>query len=63
MAYVGYNEAKKRANEKYLAKFAEIRIRISPEFKKQIEAVAYSQGKSVQAFVIESLTDKLKKTE
>lgn len=58
-----YTEAQKRSAQKYLSKLAEIKIRISPEFKKQIEAVAYSQGKSVQAFVIESLTDKLKKTE
>lgn len=55
MAYVGYNEARKRANEKYLAKFERIAIRIEPDFKKEIERKAQEQGKSVQAYVIEAI--------
>ena len=51
MVYVGYNEAKKRANEKYLAKFAEIRIRITPDEKKEIEERARENGKSVNQYM------------
>ena len=50
-----YTEAQKKANEKYLSKFSEIKIRILPEFKKQIEETAQKQGMSVQAFVIDSV--------
>ena len=51
MAYVGYNEAKKRANEKYLKKLAEIRIRVSPDEKKKIEINARNAGKSVNQYL------------
>ena len=51
MAYNGYNEAKKRANEKYLSKFAEIRIRLTPEEKREIESRAQDEGKSVNQFL------------
>lgn len=51
MAYVGYNEARKRANEKYLKKFDEIRIRILPEEKKRIEEKAREAGKSVNQYL------------
>ena len=51
MAYVGYNEARKRANEKYLSKFAEIRIRLTPDEKKEIERKASAEGKSVNQFL------------
>ena len=37
MAYVGYNESKKKCNEKYLAKFARPTIRMTEEEKKIIE--------------------------
>ena len=50
-----YTEAQKKANEKYLSKFSEIKIRILPEFKKQIEETAQKKGMSVQAFVIDSV--------
>jgi predicted HicB family RNase H-like nuclease len=59
MGYSGYNEAKKRSNEKYLAKFDSIRIRVLPEFKKQIEQAAHDDGKSVQAYLIEALKEKM----
>lgn len=51
MAYSGYNEARKRANEKYLSKLAEIRIRMTPEEKRIIEEKAQAEGKSVNQFL------------
>ena len=58
-----YTEAQKRSAQKYLSKLAEIKIRIPPEFKKEIEAAAYKDGKSVQAYLIEALKEKMNKTE
>lgn len=51
MGYNGYTEKRKASNEKYLAKFAEIRIRITPEEKKIIEEKAKQAGKSVNQFL------------
>lgn len=51
MGYNGYTEKKKESNKRYLAKFAEIRIRISPEEKKIIEQKAMEQGKSVNQYL------------
>lgn len=51
MAYAGYNDARKRANDKYLAKFERITFRITAEEKKQIEKNALQAGKSVNQFL------------
>jgi predicted HicB family RNase H-like nuclease len=49
--YTGYTEAKKACNERYLAKFAEIRLRTTPEEKKAIEKKAKAAGKSVNKYI------------
>lgn len=51
MGYNGYTEKRKASNKKYLAKFAEIRIRILPEEKKIIEQKAAAAGKSVNQYL------------
>ena len=51
MAYAGYNDARKRANEKYLSKLDKILLRITPEEKKEIERRATAEGKSVNQFL------------
>ena len=51
MAYAGYNDARKRANEKYLAKQVEIKVRMKPAEKKEIEQRAREAGKSVNQYV------------
>lgn len=51
MGYNGYTEKKKASNERYLAKFAEIKLRITPEEKKIIEENARNAGKSVNQFL------------
>ena len=51
MAYCGYNEAKKRANEKYNSKFERITFRITQDEKRQIEKLASAAGKSVNQYL------------
>lgn len=51
MAYVGYNDAKKRCNEKYLAKLDKILLRVTPEEKKEIEKRANQENKSVNQYL------------
>ena len=55
MSYNGYTEARKKANEKYLAKQAEIKLRIKPEEKKIIEEKAREAGKSVNQYIKEKV--------
>lgn len=51
MAYAGYNEAKKRANKRYLDKMARIPVIVKPEEKQEIERKAREAGKSVNQFI------------
>lgn len=46
-----YTEAQARSNKKYLAQFAEIRIRLYPEEKQEIEERAKAAGKSVNQYL------------
>ena len=46
-----YNEARKRANEKYLSKLAEIKVRLTPEEKKAVERKAKENGTSVNQYI------------
>lgn len=51
-------EQRKAANERYLSKMDEIRIRMSKEsgLKEAIQAHAEITGESVQAFIIRAIT-------
>ena len=53
MAYAGYNEAKKKCNERYLAKFVKPTIRMTEEEKRIIEHAANKAGKSFNRFIID----------
>lgn len=44
-------EKQKEYAKKYLAKFAEIRIRIEPELKQEFEKLAAKKGKSVNQYL------------
>lgn len=58
MAYVGYNETKKKCNERYLAKFVKPTIRMTEEEKKIIEQAASRSGKSFNRFMIDCALEK-----
>ena len=48
--YVGYNDAKKASNKKYMDKLARIVLWISPEEKAEIEKRATAAGLSVNQY-------------
>lgn len=50
-------EQRKAANERYLAKFASIVIRVKPEEKENITAHAAANGESVNAFITRAITE------
>ena len=53
--YVGYNDAKKASNKKYMDKLARVVLWVSPEEKKEIEERARADGKSVNQYVKEKV--------
>ena len=56
-------EQRKAANERYLAKMDEIRIRMPKEsgLKEAIQAHAESKGESVQAFIIRAINEAMER--
>ena len=54
-----YTPAQAAAAKKYLAKLAEIRIRLKPDKKKEIETAAARDGLSVNAWILEAIESKL----
>lgn len=60
MAYVGYNESKKKCNERYLAKFVKPTIRMTAEEKRAIEQAAIKAGKSFNRFMIDCALEKVR---
>lgn len=60
MAYAGYNESKKKCNERYLAKFVKPTIRMTEEEKRIIEQAAAEAGKSFNRFMIDCAIEKSK---
>lgn len=46
-----YTEAQKRSAQKYLAKFAEIRIRVQPDDKQRYKAAADAAGQSLNKYI------------
>ncbi len=45
------SEARKRANQKYIDKQGEIKVRVSKERKEEIQAHAEARGESVNGFL------------
>ena len=44
-------DAQKRAHQKYMANYVEIKVRMTPERRTAIQAFAASNGESVTAFI------------
>lgn len=49
--YKGFTDARKRANKKYISKFVEIKVRMSPEKRTIIKNHAASMNESSTAFI------------
>jgi len=59
-----YTEAQKKAAEKYLSeKVEDIRIRVPKGEKEKIKAFADEEGKSLNQFIIDCISEKMKKEE
>lgn len=51
------SEARKRANQKYIDKQGEIKVRVSKERKAEIQTHAEARGESVNGFINRAITE------
>lgn len=51
------SEARKRANQKYIDKQGEIKVRVSKERKEEIQAHAEARGESVNGFINRAISE------
>ena len=49
--YKGFTEAQARANKKYMSQFVEIKVRMTPEKRTEVQQHAAQMGESATAFI------------
>jgi predicted HicB family RNase H-like nuclease len=60
-SYAGYTPARKRANEKYNAKFHEVKVRMDPERHEMVKKHAQDQGESTSAFINRAIDEAIER--
>lgn len=55
------SEARKRANQKYIDKQGEIKVRVSKERKAEIQAHAEALGESVNGFINRAISETMER--
>lgn len=59
--YKGYTESRKKANEKYNAKFHEVKVRMLPERHEMVKKHAEEHGESTSAFINRAIDEQIKR--
>ncbi|HJB57571.1 MAG TPA: hypothetical protein H9714_08470 [Candidatus Flavonifractor intestinipullorum] len=54
-------EAQKRAHQKYMGKFVEVKVRMTPEKRAVIQAHAAGQGESTTAFINRAIDETMER--
>ena len=57
------SESQKRASKKYLSQFAELKIRVLPEQRDEIQAHAEKMGESTAAFIKRAIDETIVRDE
>lgn len=57
------SESRKRANQKYIDKQGEIKVRVSKERKVEIQTHAEAQGESVNGFINRAIDEAMERDE
>ena len=52
-------EAQKRAKQKYMERFVEIKVRMTPERRAEVQAHARTQGESTTAFINRAIDEQI----
>lgn len=59
--YKGFTPAQARAHKKYMENFVELRARVSPERRDEIQAHAAAHGESVNAFINRAIQEAMER--
>lgn len=59
--YKGFTEARARANAKYMSKFCEVKVRMTPEKRAIIQAHAKARGESTTAFITRAIDETMER--
>ena len=59
--YKGFTPAQAEANKRYLKQFADIKIRVLPDKKAEIQEHAASHGESVAAFINRAIEETMQR--
>lgn len=54
-------EAQKRAKQKYMKKFVEVKVRMTPERRSTVQAHAEAQGESTTAFINRAIDETMER--
>lgn len=55
------SEARKRANDKYIEKLDEIKVRVPKGRKAEVQAHAEQQGESLNAFIVRAIDETIER--
>lgn len=61
--YAGFTEARARANKKYMEKFVEIKVRVSPEKREIIQKHAQAMNESATKFINRAIDETMERDE
>lgn len=56
-----YNEARKKTNERYLAKFLSKTVRIPLDMVEPLNKAAQNAGQSLSAYIVESIRQRMER--
>lgn len=54
-------DAQKRAHKKYMERFVEIKVRMTPEDRERVQAHATNQGESSTAFIKRAIAETMER--
>lgn len=60
-SYRGFTKAQERAHKKYIAQFVEVKVRMYPDRREQIRAVADAQGQSLNAYINQAIDERMER--
>ncbi len=59
--YRGFTEAQARAHKKYISRFVEVKVRMTPDRRSAVQAHAEAQGESLNAFINRAIDETMER--
>ena len=59
--YPGFTEARARANKKYMERFVEVKVRMTPERRSAVQAHAEAHSESVNGFINRAISETMER--